>query len=168
MSDLGAPAGISFRDGILCELSSLRRAPPDQFRGRLKFALDLKTPVSDRDVLVVEDIVDTGNSLAFLTEYLQQKSKPPSIKFCCLLDKPSPAAGAGAGGLPPVLLYRIKFVVGMGWITREQYRNLQDILYAERIAFSGQLLSFIIGVKIIPDEHLLICPAESRWLCLMS
>jgi len=106
------------------QLSSYGRGTDSS--GKIKIALDLKTPVSDRDVLVVEDIVDTGNSLAFLTEYLQQKSKPASIKFCCLLDKPSRRQ------VPVPVDYRgfvvpDKFVVGYGMDYAEQYRNLQDI-----------------------------------------
>jgi hypoxanthine phosphoribosyltransferase len=77
-------------------------------------------------VLVVEDILDTGRSLAFLTDYLRQKGKPASIKFCCLLDKPSRRQ------VPVPVDYRgfvvpDKFVVGYGMDYAEQYRNLPDI-----------------------------------------
>ncbi len=98
--------------------------------GKIKMAQDLKTPVKGRDVLVVEDIVDTGNSLAFLGGYLQKKS-PDSLRFCCLLDKPSRRQ------VPVTVHYRgftvpDKFVVGYGMDYAEQYRNLPDIRVLEK------------------------------------
>jgi len=56
--------------------------------GKIKMAQDIRATVKGRDVLVVDDIVDTGNSLTFLEDYLKNKN-PASLKFCCLLDKPS-------------------------------------------------------------------------------
>ena len=76
-------------------------------------------------MLVVDDIVDTGNSLTFLEDYLKKK-KPESLRFCCLLDKPSRRQS------PVTVDYRgftvpDKFVVGYGMDYAEQYRNLPDI-----------------------------------------
>jgi hypoxanthine phosphoribosyltransferase len=93
--------------------------------GKIKIAHDLKTTVLGKNVLVVEDIVDTGHSLAFLADYLQRK-KPVSLRFCCLLDKPSRRQ------VPVTLDYRgftvpDKFVVGYGMDYAERYRNLPDI-----------------------------------------
>ena len=106
------------------QLSSYGRGTDSS--GKIKIAQDLKTPVNGREVLVVEDIVDTGNSLAFLTDYLQQKGSPALIKFCCLLDKPSRRQ------VPVTVHYRgfvvpDKFVVGYGMDYAERYRNLPDI-----------------------------------------
>ena len=94
--------------------------------GKIKIALDIRAPVSGRDVLVVEDIVDTRRSLSFLTDYLQQKGSPASIKLCSLLDKPSRRK------VQVTVDYRgftvpDKFVVGYGMDYAEQYRNLPDI-----------------------------------------
>jgi len=85
----------------------------------------LKSPVAGRNVLLVDDIVDTGNSLTFLEDYLKKK-KPASLQFCCLLDKPS------RRHVPVTVHYRgftvpDKFVVGYGMDYAEQYRNLPDI-----------------------------------------
>ena len=93
--------------------------------GKIKMAQDIRTTVKGRDVLVVEDIVDTGNSLTFLADYLQKKN-PESLRFCCLLDKPSRRL------VPVKVEYRgftvpDKFVVGYGMDYAEQYRNLPDI-----------------------------------------
>jgi hypoxanthine phosphoribosyltransferase len=105
------------------QLSSYSRGTESS--GKIKISHDLKSPVTGRDVLVVEDIVDTGNSLAFLTDYLQKKN-PESLRFCCLLDKPSRRQ------MPVTVHYRgftvpDKFVVGYGMDYAEQYRNLPDI-----------------------------------------
>ena len=106
------------------QLSSYGRGTENS--GKIKIVLEIWTPVNGRDVLVVEDIVDSGRSLAFLTEYLRQKGSPASIKFYCLLDKPSrrqvPAAVDYRGFVVPD-----KFVVGYGMDYAEQYRNLPDI-----------------------------------------
>jgi hypoxanthine phosphoribosyltransferase len=97
--------------------------------GKIKLAHTLKTPIKGRDVLIVEDIVDTGQSLNFLMNYLQKK-KPLSLKLCCLLDKPS------RRNVPVPVHYRgftipDKFLVGYGLDYAEQYRNLPDICCLE-------------------------------------
>jgi hypoxanthine phosphoribosyltransferase len=109
------------------QLSSYGRSTDSS--GKIKIAQDLKTPVENRHVLVVEDIVDSGNSLAFLEDYLKMK-KPASLQFCCLLDKPSRRQA------PVPVHYRgftvpDKFVVGYGMDYAEQYRNLPDIYCLE-------------------------------------
>ena len=55
--------------------------------GEIKMKLDLKDSIQGKDVIVVEDIIDTGRTLSYLMEYLKMK-KPNSIKLCALLDKP--------------------------------------------------------------------------------
>ena len=80
-------------------------------------------------MLVVEDIVDTGLEPDFLTDYLQ-KGNPSSVKFCCLLDKPSRRE------VPVTVDYRgftvpDQFVVGYGMDYAEQYRNLPEIYCLE-------------------------------------
>jgi hypoxanthine phosphoribosyltransferase len=78
---------------------------------------------------VVEDIVDTGQSVAFLLEYLGKK-KPASLKLCALTDKPSrrrvPVAIDYLGLTVPD-----KFLVGYGLDWDEKFRNLPDIGYIE-------------------------------------
>lgn len=97
--------------------------------GKIRMAQVLKTPLKDRDVLIVEDIVDSGQSVAFLLEQLRKK-KPASIKLCCLLDKPSRRKVAVTvdyrGFIAPD-----KFIVGYGMDYAEQYRNLPEICVIE-------------------------------------
>jgi len=96
---------------------------------KVKLAPGLDPDIRGRQVLVVEDIVDTGITLAFLKAYLEKK-KPASLKLCALADKPSrrvaPLALDYTGLTVPD-----KFVVGYGMDFNEKYRNLPDIYFLE-------------------------------------
>ena len=93
--------------------------------GQLTMIHDLHVSIEGRHVLVVEDIVDTGNSVAFLMKYLSGK-KPASLKLCALTDKPSrrqvDVKIDYRGFIVPNL-----FLVGYGLDFDEKYRNLPDI-----------------------------------------
>jgi hypoxanthine phosphoribosyltransferase len=56
--------------------------------GKIRVVQGLRARVAGRDVLVVEDIVDTGHTVCFLLDYLCRR-KPASLKLCALFDKPS-------------------------------------------------------------------------------
>ena len=56
--------------------------------GQVKITKDLSESIEGRDVLVVEDILDSGNTLSYLLKLLQAR-RPASIRLCTLLDKPS-------------------------------------------------------------------------------
>ena len=55
--------------------------------GIVRIVKDLDTPIEGKNVLIAEDIIDTGRTLAYLMEHLKQR-KPKSLKLCTLLDKP--------------------------------------------------------------------------------
>jgi len=97
--------------------------------GKVRMMHGLKTPIKDRDVLVVEDIVDTGLTVSFLMDYLQKK-KPSSLRLCALTDKPSrhqvPVTIDYLGFTVPN-----KFVVGYGIDWNEKFRYLKDICYID-------------------------------------
>lgn len=97
--------------------------------GKIKLEHTIRTTIKDRDVLVIEDIVDTGLSLAFLIDDLKKK-KPATLKLCCLMDKPSrrkvPVTIHYCGFIVPD-----QFLVGYGLDYAEQYRNLPDICILE-------------------------------------
>lgn len=97
--------------------------------GKVKVVQRLKTPVKGRDVLVIEDIVDTGLTLSFLLNYLRRK-KPASLKVCALTDKPSrrkaPVSIEYLGFTLPD-----KFIVGYGLDLDQKFRNLPDICVFE-------------------------------------
>jgi hypoxanthine phosphoribosyltransferase len=93
--------------------------------GEVRVTKDLDNEIAGIDVLVVEDIVDTGITLTYLCHVLEQR-KPRSLRIATLLDKPSRR-------LQPVDIAYIgfqipdEFVVGYGLDYAEQYRNLRDI-----------------------------------------
>jgi hypoxanthine phosphoribosyltransferase len=93
--------------------------------GKVKIVQGLKTYIGNRDVLVVEDIVDTGITTSFLLDYLKRK-KPASLKLCALTDKPSrrkvPVSIDYLGFTVPD-----RFIVGYGIDFDERFRNLPDI-----------------------------------------
>ncbi len=91
--------------------------------GPLKISLDLKRDdIADLDILIVEDIIDSGNTLSKLKKHLAERGAH-SVKICTLLDKPSrrevelKADYCGAE-IPD------KFVIGYGLDYDEKYRNL--------------------------------------------
>ena len=97
--------------------------------GNLRVLKGLGSPVKGRDVLLIEDIVDTGLTTGFVLEYLSKK-KPASLKLCALLDKPSRRR------LPIKIDYLgltvpNKFLVGYGLDLNEHFRNLPDIYFVE-------------------------------------
>jgi len=100
-----------------------------QTSGKIKVMKKLETPVRDRHVLVVEDIVDTGLTTAFLLAYLHRR-KPASMKLCALTNKPSrrkvPVDIDYIGFTVPN-----KFLVGYGLDANQKFRNLPDICYLE-------------------------------------
>ncbi len=93
-----------------------------QSTGVVRILMDLGTNIEDRQVLIVEDIIDTGRTLSYMMQNLQTR-RPASIKVCALLDKPTrrqvyvPLAHIGFE-IPD------KFVVGYGLDFNEHYRNL--------------------------------------------
>jgi len=93
--------------------------------GEVRVTKDLDTEIAGLDVLVVEDIVDTGITLNYLCDVLQQR-RPRSLRIAALLDKPSrrikPVDVAYVGFEIPD-----EFVVGYGLDYGERYRNLRDI-----------------------------------------
>lgn len=97
--------------------------------GEVRLTKDLDTSIEGADVLVVEDIVDTGITLTYLIHVLSQR-RPRSIRIAALLDKPSrrkrPIKVDYCGFEIPD-----EFVVGYGLDYAEDYRNLKDICVLE-------------------------------------
>lgn len=97
--------------------------------GKVKVVQGLKSEVKGRHVLIVEDIVDTGITAAFLLDYIK-KENPASVRICALTDKPSrrrvPVPIDYLGLTVPD-----KFLVGYGLDCDGKYRNLPDICVLE-------------------------------------
>ncbi len=93
--------------------------------GEVKVTKDLDVSVEGYDVIVVEDIVDSGVTLSYLVQLLKQR-KPKSLRIATLLDKPTRRQR------PVEVHYRgfeipDEFVVGYGLDYAEDYRNLPDV-----------------------------------------
>ena len=99
--------------------------------GEIKMKLDLKDSIKGKDVIVIEDIIDTGRTLSYLIEYLKMK-KPNSVKLCALLDKPSRRVKKEVKVDYTGFQIPDKFVVGFGLDWDENYRNLPYIGYIEQ------------------------------------
>jgi len=97
--------------------------------GEIKMKLDLKDSIQGKDVIVLEDIIDTGRTLSYLMEYLKMK-KPNSVKLCALLDKPERRIKKVKVDYTGFQIPD-KFVVGYGLDWDEKYRNLPYIGYIE-------------------------------------
>ena len=93
--------------------------------GQVQITKDLSGDISGKHILVVEDILDSGNTLSYLLKLLEQR-KPASIRLCTLLDKPErrvkPVTVDYTGFAIPDA-----FVVGYGLDYAEKYRNLPYI-----------------------------------------
>ena len=93
--------------------------------GAVKIVKDLDDSIQGKDVLVVEDIIDSGRTLSYLLEMLKDR-KPNSLKLCTLLDKPDRRVvdvdiDYTAFQVPD------QFVVGYGLDYAQKYRNLPYI-----------------------------------------
>ncbi len=98
--------------------------------GVVQITQDLSKPIADEEVLIVEDIVDTGLTIAHLIDLFRTR-QPRSVKVCALLHKP---ARARVEVKVDFLGFTIedKFVVGYGLDFGERYRNLPFIGVVER------------------------------------
>lgn len=93
--------------------------------GEVKIGKDLSQPIEGKNVLIVEDIIDTGHTLKNLKRLLETRN-PKSIKIASLLDKPSRREVEMEGDY---IGFKVpnEFVVGYGLDYDEKYRNLPDI-----------------------------------------
>ena len=135
------PVLVSILKGALPFLADLMRATPillaldflevssyghsTETSGVVRVLKDLANPIAGRDVLIVEDVVDTGLTLNYVMDHLRAQH-PASLRLCALLDKPARRI------VPLPIDYRgfeipDKFVVGYGLDYAERYRNLPFI-----------------------------------------
>ena len=91
--------------------------------GLVRLTKDLDEPIEDRDVLLVEDIIDSGNTLAYLLQELEVR-KPASMRLCTLLDKPSRRVRHEVKVDYTCFSIEDYFVVGYGLDFDQKYRNL--------------------------------------------
>ncbi len=98
--------------------------------GEVRLTKDMDHPMKDKNIILVEDILDTGLTMTYLKKILMAR-QPKSLKFASLLDKPTrrkmPMEGDYVGFKIPD-----EFVVGYGLDYAEKYRNLADICIVPR------------------------------------
>lgn len=100
-----------------------------QSSGTINFKLDISTDIKDKNVIIVEDIIDSGLTLNYIYDYLVKKD-PKNLKICVLLDKKERR-------VKPINVnytgFEIenKFVLGYGLDYKDKYRNLPYIGYIE-------------------------------------
>ena len=99
--------------------------------GVVKIIKDLDESIEGKDVLVVEDIIDSGNTLSYLVEILKKRN-PRSLEICTLLNKPSRRVVAGIDVKYVGFVIEDRFVVGYGLDYDQKYRNLPYIAYIEQ------------------------------------
>ena len=97
--------------------------------GKINFTLDISEDITGKNVLIVEDIVDTGRTLAYVKKYLESKN-PKNVKICTMLNKKERRV---IDLNPEYVAFDIpdKFVIGFGLDYDEKYRNLPYVGYLE-------------------------------------
>ncbi len=122
---IGLPVSIDY-------MSISRYGGATESMGRVRIVKDLDADIGDRDVIIVEDIVDTGLTLGYLISVLESRN-PASIQVCALLDKSARRIA------PHEIRYRgfecpDVYVVGYGLDYQERYRNIPDLLAVQDFA----------------------------------
>ena len=94
--------------------------------GIVRIMKDLDETIENKEVLIVEDIIDSGRTLAYLIEILKQRN-PKSLRLCTLLDKPERRVKKQVVVDYTCFSIPDKFVVGYGLDYDQKYRNLPYI-----------------------------------------
>ena len=103
--------------------------------GEVKMIKDLSEPIKDKNVIIVEDIIDTGVTLCYLKKLLLARS-PKSLKVCSLLDKPSRRKVDFEGDYVGFEIEN-EFVVGYGLDYNEKMRNFKDVCVLAPEVYGG-------------------------------
>ncbi|MGN0373581.1 MAG: hypoxanthine phosphoribosyltransferase [Enterocloster sp.] len=99
--------------------------------GVVRIVKDLDEPLEGKNVLIVEDIIDSGRTLSYLIEVLKQRN-PASIRLCTLLDKPERRVKKQVKVDYTCFTIPDEFVVGYGLDYDQKYRNLPYIGVVEQ------------------------------------
>lgn len=103
--------------------------------GEVKMIKDLSEPIKDKNVIIVEDIIDTGITLCYLKKLLLARA-PKSLKVCSLLDKPSRRQVDFKGDYIGFEIEN-EFVVGYGLDYGEKMRNFKDVCVLAPEVYGG-------------------------------
>ena len=121
------------------DFMAISRFAPDS--GRVRILHDLDSDIGGRDVVVVEDLVDTGLTLAYLVGQLRARA-PRRLSACALLDRSARRI------VPTELRYRgielgDEFVLGYGLHTRDLYRNLPFVAVGDRAVVAASPEAYV-------------------------
>ena len=94
--------------------------------GKFIVKKDLSLDIAGKDVIILEDIIDTGFTLVNLIEYLK-KYNPNSVKICAMIDKPKRRTQNITGDYIAFAMENDEFIVGFGLDYAQRYRNLPYI-----------------------------------------
>ena len=132
-ADLARALRIPMRVDFLVVTSYGTKATPT---GKVKMVTDLTEDIAGRDVLLVEDIVDSGITVQYLLKTLRRR-KPKSIKVCALLSKPERRK---VDVTIDYVGFNIpnKYVVGYGLDYQQKYRNLPYLAVLDTVDDEGQ------------------------------
>lgn len=117
------------KNNIQFEFIEVSSYENNQSTGKIKLNKDISQSIQGKDVIIIEDIVDSGRTITFLKEYILQKN-PNSLKICSLLDKPSKRIFEIKADYIGFTI-EDKFVVGYGLDDEQNLRNLNYIGYIE-------------------------------------
>lgn len=93
--------------------------------GEVRIIKDVSSRIEGKNVIIIEDIIDSGNTLSYLVRLLNQRH-PKTVKVCALLDKPARREVAFEADYVGFKVPN-EFVVGYGLDYNESYRNLPDV-----------------------------------------
>ena len=119
---------------VALDFLAISRYAPDS--GRVRILKDIEVEIAGRDVVVVEDLVDTGLTLAYLLGHLESLG-PRSLDVCTLLDRPERRIVPTDVRYVGEELPGDAFVVGYGLHVGERYRNLPFVLQVDRGALAA-------------------------------
>ena len=94
--------------------------------GNIDIKLDLDEPLTNKNVIIVEDIIDSGKTLSYLIKYLE-KDHPKKLKICTLLDKPDRREVDDVNVDYVGFIIPNRFVIGYGLDLDENYRNIPTV-----------------------------------------
>jgi hypoxanthine phosphoribosyltransferase len=138
--------------GVEVDFIAISRFAPDS--GRVRITQDVQIDIADRDVVIVEDIIDTGLTVSYLKTQLAARG-PRTLDVCALLDRESRRI------VPEPVRYRgvaldHGFVLGYGLHYRDLYRNLPFVALGDRDEVRAQpeiYVSELYGASPVVGSH---------------
>lgn len=117
------------KNNIQFEFIEVSSYENNESTGKIKLNKDITGSIEGKNVIIIEDIIDTGRTLSYLKKYILQKN-PKSLKICTLLDKPSRRIETIESDYVGFSI-EDKFVIGYGLDDEQNYRNLNYVGYVE-------------------------------------